>query len=58
MPLSKEVIKEFKEIYEREFGEKISDEEAEEKGERLLSLSRVIYRLILDDEGKYRRIRI
>ena len=32
MRLSKRAIKEFKEIYFREFGKTISDEEAQEKG--------------------------
>jgi hypothetical protein len=38
MSLSKEAIKEFKEIYYVEFGERISDREAQEMGEGLLFL--------------------
>jgi hypothetical protein len=46
MRLSKEAIKEFKEIYYEEFGERISDEEAQDLGESLLSLFKIIYRPI------------
>ena len=49
MGLSKKAIKEFKEIYKKEFGKTISDEEAEEKGQRLLSLFKIIYRPIPED---------
>jgi len=44
MELSKEAIKEFKEIYYKEFGTVISDEKARELGENLLSLFEIIYR--------------
>jgi len=37
MRLSKEAIKEFKEIYEKEFGETISDQKAQELGQNLIS---------------------
>ena len=46
MRLSKEAIKEFKEIYYKEFGERISDKEAQEMGASLLSLFKIIYRPI------------
>ena len=46
MRLSKEAIKEFKEIYYKEFGERISDKEAQEMGANLLSLFKIIYRPI------------
>jgi len=46
MRLSKKAIKEFKEIYYKEFGKIISDEEAQEKGQSLLSLFKIIYRSI------------
>lgn len=49
MRLSKEAIKEFKDIYYDEFGERISDEDAQEMGESLLSLFKVIYRPIPND---------
>jgi len=42
MRLSKEAIEEFKEIYEREFGEKITDTEAYEKFLRLINFLRTI----------------
>ncbi len=55
MRLSKEAINEFKAIYSEEFGEEISGAEAQEMGEKLLSLFRVIYRPIpKDDEEKLR----
>jgi len=52
MGLSKKAIKEFKEIYREEFGETISDEAAEEKGQRLLSLFKIIYKPIPEDYDK------
>jgi len=42
MKLSKEAIEEFKEIYQREFGEKITNTEAYEKFFRLVNLLRAI----------------
>lgn len=50
MRLSKRAIKEFKRIYYKEFGKTISDEEAQEKGQSLLSLFKIIYRPIPADE--------
>jgi hypothetical protein len=50
MSLSKEAIEEFKKIFYREFGRKLSDEEAHEKAQNLLSLFRIIYRTIPEDE--------
>lgn len=44
MKLSKESIEEIKSLYYKEFGERVSDELAQEIGERLLSLFKVIYR--------------
>lgn len=52
MRLSKEAIKEFKEIYYKEFGKTISDEEAQEKGQNLLSLFKIIYRSIPMDKNR------
>lgn len=46
MRLSKEAIEEFKEIYLREFGQKITDEEAQELGLNLISLFKIICRPI------------
>ena len=46
MQLTKEAIEEFKELYFQEYGRKISDKEALEKGIRLLKLFQVIYRPI------------
>ncbi|MHA1877820.1 MAG: hypothetical protein ACTSUC_15370, partial [Promethearchaeota archaeon] len=53
MGLSKKAIKEFKEIYFKEYGEKISDEVAREKGQRLLSLFKIIYRPIPEDYDEH-----
>jgi len=54
MQLSKEALEEFKRIYEAEFEEKISDQEATEKATRLINLMRVIYRRLPEDsEDKY-----
>jgi len=52
MSLSETAIKGFKEIYYEEFGVMISDEEAEEKGTNLISLFKIIYRPIPDEEEK------
>lgn len=46
MRLSKEAIEEFQEIWYEEFGGKISEEKAREKGESLISLFKIIYRPI------------
>ena len=46
MRLSKKAIKEFKGIYHKEFGRKISDQEAQELGANLISLFKIIYRPI------------
>ncbi len=42
MRLSSEAIREFKEIYEQEFGERLSDFQAEQAGLRLLRLCRIL----------------
>jgi hypothetical protein len=46
MALSKEAIEEFKKIYLEEFKEEISDAKAQELGESLISLFKIIYRPI------------
>jgi len=46
MGLTKEAIEQLKDIYREEFGEKISDDEAQEMGENLLFLFDLIYRPI------------
>jgi len=50
MRLSKEALKELKEIYHKECGERISDEEAREMGENLLSVFEVVYCFIPKDD--------
>ena len=46
MALSNEAIKELKDIYRKNFNEEISDIDAQELGESLISLFKVIYRPI------------
>lgn len=45
MRLSEKAIKEFKEIYESEFGEKITDSQACEKFHRLVNILRTILKV-------------
>ena len=47
--LSKQALSDFKSIYKQEFGESISDQEAKEKGEKLLRLFSLIYKPIPKD---------
>lgn len=54
MRLSKEAIREFQEIWYEEFGERISEEKAQEMGENLLSLFKIIYRPIPEETGENR----
>lgn len=49
MQINREAIEEFKKIYEEEFGETISDAEALEMGQRLISLFEIIYRPLPHD---------
>lgn len=44
MQLTKESIKEFQEIYKKEFKEEIDEAMAREKAERLLNLIKIIYK--------------
>ena len=44
--LSRQALNDFKSIYKQEFGEDISDQEAKEKGEKLLKLFGIIYKPI------------
>jgi hypothetical protein len=46
MSLSQKAIEELKEIYRKNYNEEISDVDAEELGESLISLFKVIYRPI------------
>jgi hypothetical protein len=53
--LSDEAVKEFQEIYKKEFGEKIYYEDANKRGTELIELFRVIYRPIpptADSQGE------
>lgn len=44
MTLSEEAVRSFGEIYFEQFGEKLSDSEADEKAVKLLRLFKLIYR--------------
>lgn len=44
MELSKKAIEEYKEIYQEEFGETLTDQETYEQASNLLRLFKVIYR--------------
>jgi len=52
MRLSREAIEEFKEVYSKETGEEISNEEAQELAEALLSLLRIVCRPLPKKEEK------
>lgn len=52
MRLNKEAIEEFKEIYYCEFGQRISDEQAQEMGTNLLLLFKIIYRPLPRTSGQ------
>ena len=47
---SKEAIEEFKEIYKKEFGEELSDQDATERATKLLNLMEAIYKPIPQKE--------
>lgn len=49
MGISKEALAKFKEIYRKEYGEDISDEEALKQATSLLRLMKIIYRPIPKD---------
>lgn len=49
MRLSSEALREFKEIYQAEFGERLSDTEAEQAGLRLLRLFDLLARHARND---------
>ncbi len=42
MKINQEAIAEFQELYERRFGKKISNEEAQEKGLKLITLIKAV----------------
>jgi hypothetical protein len=54
MRLSQKAIKDLKEIYFREYGKAISDEEAQEIGQRLISLFKIIYRPIPEKDRPFK----
>jgi len=57
MGLSRKAIKEFKDIYREEFREEISDGKAQELGESLLLLFKIIYRPLPQDKDKTKQNR-
>ena len=52
MNLSKEAIEEYKQIYKKEFGEEISDQEAYEQGSRLIRLLETLYKIEHRNKGE------
>jgi len=52
MRLSKEAIEEFKGIYYKKFGEKLSDARTRELGEKLLLLFKAVYYPNLKDNNQ------
>lgn len=46
MRISNDAIKEFQQLYKKEFGQEITIVEARKQGERLLQLFKIIYRPI------------
>lgn len=55
MQIDSESIEEFKRIYRKEFGEKISDEEAQEMAQRLLILYELLARPVSGETKRKRR---
>jgi hypothetical protein len=51
MILPREAIEEFKQIYKKEFGEELSDQDATERATKLLDLYKVIYKSKLQKEN-------
>lgn len=56
MPLSRDAIAEFKTIYEEEYGERLSDEDAQEMSERLLRLFALLARPLPADTSSPKTI--
>jgi hypothetical protein len=48
--ISKEQLKEFKRIYKKRFGKKLSDQVALEKATKLLNLVKAVYRPMTQEE--------
>jgi|Deesub1362A_J573_1020465.scaffolds.fasta_scaffold01043_5 hypothetical protein len=55
MELGRKAIEEFKEIYSQETGKEISDKEARELAEGLLSLFKIICRPIAEKEERQKK---
>jgi hypothetical protein len=56
MKLSKEALKEFKDIYFEEYGKKLNEEETQEKASKLLVLMKAIYKpLPVENKNKNER---
>jgi hypothetical protein len=54
MPLTQSAIDELKEIYKKEYGKELSNDEAWEMGHRLLRLFAVLIRKPPDHQDKHR----
>ncbi|MDB5244698.1 MAG: hypothetical protein JWN18_568 [Parcubacteria group bacterium] len=51
MPISKESLEEFREIYQKEFGRRISEEDSLEMATRLIKLYMIIYRPLSGEDS-------
>lgn len=56
MKLEPEDIQEFKRIYEKEYGEKLSDAEAERCGRQLLAFYETMYHILLKERTRERKL--
>jgi hypothetical protein len=55
MSLSAEQIKAFQDLYRQHFGEELSDADARQKGERLVQLMKIVYKI--NNYKKHEQIR-
>ena len=56
MTLSNKSIQEFKDIFEKEYGKKLSDEEAQESGQRLVSFVEILLEIAQKEERRKKRL--
>lgn len=57
MDISKERIEEFKRIFEKEYGKKLTDEEAYESAHNLLGFFEVLYTIYIREQGYKRKLK-
>lgn len=56
--LSEKALSKFKEIYQKEFGAQLTDEQASRKGLELLSFFKLIYRPIPKEDEEFFKLKI